>query len=212
MIIYGTRGITYNKAKGRFFCPRCGKCSYKHVRVRRFFTLYFIPLIPLDLLGEYVECGHCESTYKPDVLSYDPQEDGQQLPEAEFHTAIRRVMIMMMLADGVIEDDELQTICGLYGALSGGEITEQAVRAEATELEGHALHAAINPLVGSLNDSGKELVIKAAYMVAMSDGEFPEEERVLLANIAKALEVPNAKFKELLDSLMQEQPLQQAQG
>ncbi len=50
MIIFGTRGITYSKGNGEFFCPTCAdKKPYKHKRVRRFFDLYFVPIVPLDL-------------------------------------------------------------------------------------------------------------------------------------------------------------------
>ena len=70
MIIFGTRGITYRKDGGRFFCPECdGEQPYDRKRVRRFFTLYFIPLIPLNLLAEYIECPRCGGTYRdPKVL------------------------------------------------------------------------------------------------------------------------------------------------
>jgi zinc-ribbon family len=63
MIIWGSRGITSSLAKGFFHCPRCDQQrSYDHKKVRRFFTLFFIPLIPLESLGEYVECQFCKGT------------------------------------------------------------------------------------------------------------------------------------------------------
>ena len=69
MIIFGTQGVTYSKGKGRFSCPSCC-CTrpYDHKRVRRFFTLYFIPVIPLDQLEEYVECESCRDTFQLSVL------------------------------------------------------------------------------------------------------------------------------------------------
>ena len=73
MIIFGTRGVTMNSKSGTFHCPECNaQRSFQHKKVRRFFTLYFIPLIPLDLLGEFVECEGCKNTFKPGVLDYDP--------------------------------------------------------------------------------------------------------------------------------------------
>ena len=69
LIIFGTRGVTYRKAKGNFSCPACQTLtSYRHRRQRRFFTLYFIPVIPLDLLNEWVECDQCRGTFKMAVL------------------------------------------------------------------------------------------------------------------------------------------------
>lgn len=69
LIIFGSRAVTGSKGTGSFVCPRCGPgAPYDHKRVRRFFTLYFIPLIPLRTVGEYIECGTCRTTYKPEVL------------------------------------------------------------------------------------------------------------------------------------------------
>src|SRR5687768_587685 len=110
LIIFGTRGVTYGSEGGQFFCPDCeGKEQYLHRKVRRFFTLYFIPVIPLDLLGEYIECQRCTSTYREDVLAFDPQQQADA-EEAEFQKAMRRVLVLMMLADGVVDDSEVEAI------------------------------------------------------------------------------------------------------
>ncbi len=68
-IIWGTRGVTTRKGFGRFVCPTCA-CNreYTHKQVRRFFTLYFIPIIPLNIVGTYVECNTCGGTFKDSVL------------------------------------------------------------------------------------------------------------------------------------------------
>ena len=49
------------------FCVRSvlWKSHYKHIKVTKFFTLYFIPLIPLGSAGEYVECQTCKGTFVP---------------------------------------------------------------------------------------------------------------------------------------------------
>src|SRR5687768_3845712 len=105
-IIFGTRGVTTTTSRGSFYCPSCAAASpYKHVTVRRFFTLYFIPLIPLDLVGEYIECEQCRNTFNESVLSYDPEKE-QRAFRAGFEVALSRVLIYMMLADGDIEDAE----------------------------------------------------------------------------------------------------------
>ena len=68
-LIWGTKGITTTKGTGRFVCPVCaGDRSYIHKQVRRFFTLYFIPLIPLNIVGTYVECQTCRGAFQDSVL------------------------------------------------------------------------------------------------------------------------------------------------
>jgi hypothetical protein len=55
---------------GIFGCPNeHGDRSYQHVRARRWFTVFFIPLIPLGKRNEWVRCRSCGATYSPDVLT-----------------------------------------------------------------------------------------------------------------------------------------------
>ena len=42
--------------RGQFHCPNCGgDRNYEHRTARRFFTLFFLPVIPLDKVGEVVD-------------------------------------------------------------------------------------------------------------------------------------------------------------
>lgn len=80
-IIYGTRGVTYCKDRGIFFCPTCAEHNrFRRQRVRRFFTLFFIPMVPLDLLVEYVECQRCFHKFRDDVLELTDAESPASLP------------------------------------------------------------------------------------------------------------------------------------
>ena len=68
-LIFGFRAVQKIIYSGVFFCPReGGDRNYEYKRARRFFTLFFIPLIPLNDLGDYVECSSCKGTYYADVL------------------------------------------------------------------------------------------------------------------------------------------------
>ena len=81
-IIFGTRGIRSTVKEGRFYCPQCdGEVPYKHKKVTQFFTLYFIPLIPLGNKGEYVECQSCKNTYIERILEMRPTIDVTDRPQ-----------------------------------------------------------------------------------------------------------------------------------
>jgi tellurite resistance protein len=200
LIIFGTRGVTSEVASGQFNCPSCDtRRPYVHKRVRRFFTLYFIPLIPLDTIGEYVECQHCRDTYKPEVLEYDPAKSERAI-EAEFHTAVKRVMVLMMLADGRIDDEEVETIRAIYEKLARVDLSKEDVtrEVEASRADGRGLRQYLSGIAGTLNDTGKEIVVKAAYFVASADGNVTIEETNLLAELASALEMSPTHFKEAI--------------
>ena len=203
MIIFGTRGITYSAGSGDFVCPACqSEMPYSHKRVRRFFTLYFIPLIPLDLHGEYVECQQCRGTYELEVLDYDPEAGAEQY-RAEFHRAVMQVMVGMLLADGVVDDEEVQTIRDLYVKLTKTEISIDEVRAEISNAEQRQLSVTdtLAQISGALNDNGKEMVIKAAYLVAVADGEFQAEEKALIVDVGRSLGMTGAHLKGVVSDI-----------
>lgn len=84
MIIFGTRARHTTIDEGEFFCPQCqAKHHYEHKKAKRYFALYFIPIIPMDDLGKYIQCGTCHTMFKIDVLdakfSKKPQSTAEQI-------------------------------------------------------------------------------------------------------------------------------------
>ena len=162
MIIFGTRGVTYSKTNGDTHCPACqGVAPYKHKRNRQFFTLYFIPLIPLNLNGEYVECQNCKNAYNLEVLDFDPEAEGREF-EAEFHRAIKQVMIDMLIADGVVNDEEVTTVQEVYSDLAGTNLPTDQLLAEISQAQSSPtdILQSLSAMAGGLNDPGKEMVIR----------------------------------------------------
>jgi uncharacterized tellurite resistance protein B-like protein len=203
MIIFGTRGVTYSAGSGEFFCPRCrAEASYSQKRVRRFFTLYFIPLIPLDQLGEYVECGQCRGTFELTVLDYDPAAAAADF-KAEFHRAVARVMVEMMVADGRVDERERQAFHRVYRQLTGSDIPEPKLQAavESARQGQWSVTESLAQIADSLNDNGKETLVKAAYLVAVADDDMPEEERKLIADVGAALGMTGAHIKGVISAM-----------
>lgn len=69
MIIFGTKTIPTALKKGEFNCPNCQKKrKYTLQRFKKYFHIFFIPLIPIDGLGDGLECGYCLSNYIPGTV------------------------------------------------------------------------------------------------------------------------------------------------
>jgi hypothetical protein len=70
VIIFGSRVRHKTIREGEFFCPKCQATRrYEYKQATRFFTLYFIPIVPIQRLGEFVECQTCGIAFEPAVLS-----------------------------------------------------------------------------------------------------------------------------------------------
>jgi len=147
MIIFGTRGVRSTKATGTFNCPQCEtERGYRHRKVTQFFTLYFIPLIPLGSKGEYVECNHCKGTFIPRVLNTNKTASKQQFM-AMYEQAIRHVMVQIMLADGVIDPNEKVAVLAIINKFGHNDMTSaqlddyiKKVQADNTDISTYLKH------------------------------------------------------------------------
>ncbi len=69
IIIYGWTTKEKTLESTEFFCPNCREHrDCEHRAVKRYFTLYFIPLIPLGTVGEFIHCDTCEGQFDTAVL------------------------------------------------------------------------------------------------------------------------------------------------
>jgi hypothetical protein len=76
MIIWGFRVVFRMLSEGTFFCPQENlDRNYKLKSAQRFFTIFFIPIIPLKKLGNVVECQTCKNKFDPQVLEIPKQAD-----------------------------------------------------------------------------------------------------------------------------------------
>lgn len=209
MIIFGVRGVTYGAGSGEFHCPHCrSRGPYRRRRVRRFFTLYFIPVLPLGLAGEYVECERCQRKYEPDVLELGAAGGpgaAPAAPRADLHAAIRRLLAAMATAYGPPDDRELSTARSVYRQVAGADLSAAELSAEVDRArrDGGDPCPALASLAGALDDQGREALIRAAWVVATADGELRVEERALLGRVAEALGMSRAHLRGVLEELVE---------
>ncbi len=202
MILFGKKGLAKSLTKGDFHCPNCDSSqTFDHKSVRSFVTLYQVPIIPLSQLGDYVECMACKDTYKPRVLDSDIDLNQNEF-KAEYHAALKEVMIRMLLIDGHIRETELEMIQMIYQRVTQQTIDIDLLKQEVKKLGAREqnLSKILFRLQGNLNDEGKEMVLRAAFYVAMADGEFDEPEQELLANIGSDLGMTSAHFQGVIST------------
>ncbi|MBX6752006.1 MAG: zinc ribbon domain-containing protein [Micromonosporaceae bacterium] len=102
MIIFGlaTFSIFGLIGTGQFHCPNCGgDRHYEHRVARRFFTLFFLPVIPLNKVGEFVRCKTCRTRFDPRVL----QRPTTAQLAATLPAGMRAIAATMMRAGGTSE-------------------------------------------------------------------------------------------------------------
>lgn len=186
-------------SSGAFQCPVCAaEREYVQRRVQDWGVLFTLPIVPRTVLAEYVECAACLRTFPVDVLS--STSDTAEI-EASYLRAIRRVMVRMMMADGVIDPGELIAIREVYRDLTGYDVDAETLLREADEAQGdpRVLLDSIEDLLHHLNEPGREYVLEAAYRVAMGDHVLQESERAFLVVLTEALDLPAEVVESVLD-------------
>ncbi len=164
MIIFGLRVLRKLLGTGVFHCPRCGRdCAFKHLRARRWFHIFFIPLIPLDDVGTYVECQACRGTFVDAVLS---APTNAQLEEALAVAARAAVAHLVSLAPG--PEVEARAIARLAGAARVAPGYDAAALAAdvAAYAAPDAVMARVRALGPVLTAVGQEAFLRRVVVVA----------------------------------------------
>jgi tellurite resistance protein len=94
----------------------------------------------------------------------------------------------------------------VYHQLTNNEISDEDVKTEIQQAELEKQHGSkfLAQIAGNLNDNGKAIVVKAAFLVALADGKLHDEERKALATVGSTLQMESAKFNQVIDSMLED--------
>lgn len=190
------------RERGEFDCPQClARRAYQRTEVRR--TMRVLGArIPAGRLGEYVECQGCLGTYRPEVLAYDA---GERTPAVmtEYQRAIRRVLALMVAADGVIRRPEIGVVQEIFEAVCGIPLSDRDVRDEVDEVRRAPTSVArfLARVVGYVNDYGKEQILRACALVSRCDGELHEREAEMVRRLGGVMHAAPDRVEHILRAL-----------
>jgi hypothetical protein len=168
---------------GTFFCPRCGgDRPFERRQARRWFHLYYIPIIPAAILGNQVRCGVCETSFTESVLS---RPTSSQLSALLIDAA--RGTIVHVLRTGSTESP-IARAAAVHEVGRAGlpAYTDESLTADLGAVPGDLsqLYASLSP---QLADTGKESLLGAAVRVALADGPLTDLERQVLVSTGASL-------------------------
>ena len=194
MIIWGSKLRIFTEGNGNFYCPECNDYkNYELKNVKKYFNFLFILQFEVGDLGNYIECSECNSTFKEDVLKFDPKADNLKIRGLYF-SAARDIMISIAMADGKIGDNEFERIINSFEKITqiklGKEDLLDAIRN--LKIREHSLSEITEEIAPYLNDQGKETVLRAAIAISKADGAIQEEELNLLHSLSDDLLLPRA--------------------
>lgn len=173
LIIWGLRVFYHTIGEGTFHCRKCGgDRQYRHRAGRRFFTLFFIPIIPLNKVGEHVQCTTCRTRYVMDVLSLPTAEQMQTALPAGMRAAATAVL---RSGDPYNPAARQRAVAVISGAGAQG-YTDANLDSDMAQT-GNAVRDALAQVSQQLTPDAREWFLAEIVRVAMADGPLTGSER-----------------------------------
>jgi zinc-ribbon family len=113
LIIFGLKVFFRTIGQGVFHCPRCGGDRQYRLRAgRRFFTLFFVPVIPLTKVGEHVQCQACQTRFHLAVLRLPTTAQMSAALPAGMRAAAVTMLQASAPASSAARQQAIEAICG----------------------------------------------------------------------------------------------------
>lgn len=193
MLVIGTMDWPKTLESGQFFCPACEAVqAYRRRASRPFLTVYFIPVIPIGGLHEYVECRKCQTSFEPIIL-------GDQTPESDrsFATDMIRVAALTMLEDQKVTEAEIAQAIAVIRAVGQRQVTRDELGAMCSELRSRQLQ------LGGFLFTAKQRwtrdeslrMLQVIFLVSSAEGQISEQRMTALLNAQKALQLSDQEVE-----------------
>uniref|UniRef100_UPI00189238F1 zinc-ribbon domain-containing protein n=1 Tax=Catenulispora rubra TaxID=280293 RepID=UPI00189238F1 len=188
MIIWGWKTVFRVIGSGVFSCPTCGADrNYERRKAQRFFTLFFIPLIPLKTVGEFIRCTYCKNDFRDTVLSRPTAAQFTDL----LQNTVRAVMVNVLRRGGW--DHPAARAAAVQEIANAGAIGyTEAVLAQDMQVVPADLSQLLAGLAGQLPDAGREALVTGATRVAAADGPLQPAERAVIDTVGAGLGMSQA--------------------
>jgi hypothetical protein len=173
LIIFGLRVFYRTIAQGTFHCRRCGgDRQYRHRAGRRWFTLFLIPVIPLDSVSEHVRCTTCRTRYVTDVLNQPTTAQMQVALPAGMRAAVSAMLRSGDPSSPVSRQRAIEAVIGA-GVPNYGEAMLSADLMQRVD----SIRPALNQVGAQLTIQAREWYLAEVIRIAMADGPLTESER-----------------------------------
>lgn len=215
MILIGTMEWASTKMKGLFRCPSCD--SNQHFRLRSsrpFLTLYFVPVLPIGGVHEYVQCRNCKDSFEQSVLA------GTMLPEnaivgeesksnsdesPEFEEDLLKALALMMVEDGHVSENEIAVARRLFENMTDRALSREDLGKVCSQVQLHRLTTTSFLVTAKERRSHEErlLLIQAMFGVAGADGDISQRRLRSLLETQTILGIDEGEFQAAISATEQ---------
>lgn len=203
MLVIGTMNWPSTRGQGQFYCPNCNRRQDYRLKVSRpFLTLYFVPVIPLGGLQEYVQCAGCKTAFEPDVIHAPPPVEAAE--SLDFNQDLLMVMALVLLEDGLLTEPEIDTAQHLYQSMTQSELTTEKLTKTCGQVRQRRLKidAFLAACAGRRSLEEKLLLVQAMFGVAAAEGEISPGRLTALSQSQSILAIDSTEFQRAVNATL----------
>ncbi len=216
ILIFGTRGMVTSTSNEQVLTQCCPNCKGDLVAkdLKKWFTLFFIPVFPFDTVDSFYRCRSCDSSYKKSAKAAllgaskgaeQVQIDAQRV----FAKTLGAIMIHMALIDNDYAKEEEEIINATLNTLPAFKEdafqTLEAVQKAANRDE--ISYRLLKEAKECLTSEGIMLLIGQAAKVLLADGKIEKEEEDLLKEYLKICDLPEVFYTLIIDKMQEKTPV-----
>ena len=188
LIIFGLRIYFRTVGQGTFHCQRCGGDRQYRLRSgRKWIHLFFIPLIPLGQVGEFVQCDRCGTRYSTEVLALPTMSQMQ----AALPAGMRAAALTMLRAGDPASSAARRRVAEAVGGAGLTGYDDAAIDADLDEdpqySGGEPVAARLDALSAQLAVPAREWFLAEVVRIGLADGALSDAERHAAREIAAHL-------------------------
>ena len=162
LIIFGIRVLFSVLSRGTFHCPQCGvDRAYQLRQPRRWFTLFFIPVVPMDKRDAFVECDTCHGRFTQQALK---AQTAGQFSHA-LSLGMRAATSMVLTASGTPTERDITRASTVIRDVVGSTCTPEQVRRDTVAFAPHDTASYVTPLAANMTAEGKENLVHKLFEI-----------------------------------------------
>jgi hypothetical protein len=183
LLIFGLSVFFRTVDEGIFHCPHCGGDRGYRLRAgRRWFTLFFVPVIPLGRVGEAVECNACRTRFNKAVLRLPTTVQMSAALPVGMRAAVSLVLNAGDPEHAVVRARAIETVRGY-----GDDMYDEEALDEDLSFEDDYQAGRVAQVSGQLAIEAKEWFLAQTVRIALTGGPLSDEQRAALHRVAGCL-------------------------
>lgn len=208
ILIFGTRGRITRSSEKDILDKACPNCSadLELKDLKKWFTLFFMPIFPFKTLDTFYQCKNCESSYKKSareaLLSNSSDKEALEKEARKlFGLTLAACMTHMANIDGEISDEEVAEINNVKTSFNdfSQEIDAMVENVKTSENPEEIVYTTLRKSSEELTSQAIMNIIGLSAKVLLADGKIDKEEEKLLKEYLLVCGLPKDMYDTVIE-------------